>query len=83
MTTLIQSVTSNAIPFNDASQCYRRIGPTRLKLMNEITDAYEAFNEAEAYLKLVDVKNVEQVKQALSTLVEACGAYADNLGWNL
>ena len=51
--TLIQSVTSNAIPLDRAQECYRRIGPTRRQRMNDLKTAFERFVEAEEELRFM------------------------------
>ena len=55
----IQSVTSNAIPLDRAEECFRRVGPTRYRLMTEIENAYECFVEAESDMNFIHVKTVE------------------------
>ena len=79
----IQSVTSNAIPLDRAEECFRRIGPTRYRLMTEIENAYERFYEAESDMNFIHVKTVEETKQSLADLIAAAHAYSANLNWKL
>ena len=79
----IQSVTSNAIPLDRAEECFRRIGPTRFRLMTEIENAYERFFEAESDMNFIHVKTVEETKQCLADLIAAAHAYSANLNWKL
>ena len=79
----IQSVTSNAIPLDRAEECFRRIGPTRFRLMTDIENAYERFFEAESDMNFIHVKTVEETKQSLADLIAAAHAYSANLNWKL
>ena len=79
----IQSVTSNAIPLDLAEECFRRIGPTRFRLMTDIENAYERFFEAESDMNFIHVKTVEETKQCLADLIAAAHAYSANLNWKL
>ena len=79
----IQSVTSNAIPLDRAEECFRRIGPTRFRLMTDIENAYERFFEAESDMNFIHVKTVEETKQSLADLIAAAQSYAQNLNWKL
>ena len=79
----IQSVTSNAIPLDRAEECFRRVGPTRYRLMTEIQAAYERFAEAQSDMNFIHVKTVEETKQCLADLITAAHAYSANLNWKL
>ena len=79
----ILSVTSNAIPLDRAEECFRRIGPTRFRLMTDIENAYERFFEAESDMNFIHVKTVEDTKQCLADLITAAHAYSANLNWKL
>jgi hypothetical protein len=81
MTALVQSVTSNAIPLDRADECFRRIGPTRRQLMNDLKTCFERFVEAEEELKFMHTYTVHDVKQRLADLIAAAHAYSKNLGW--
>ena len=83
MTTLIQSVTSNAIPHDRADEMYRRIGSTRYLLMTELQTAYECFVDSEADMRFLHTRTVEETKQCLADLIAACNAYSNNLNWKL
>ena len=83
MTTLIQSVTSNAIPHDRADEMYRRIGSTRTRLMDEVKTSFDRFVEAESDMNFIHVKTVEETKQRLADLIAACQSYSDNLAWKL
>ena len=79
----ILSVAANAIPLDRADECFRRIGPTRYRLMTEIENAYERFFEAESDMNFIHVKTVEDTKQCLADLITAAHAYSANLNWKL
>ena len=79
--TLIQSVTSNAIPLDRAEEMYRRIGPTKRQRMDELKTAFERFVESEEEMRFLHTYTVSDTKQRLADLIAACHAYSDNLGW--
>ena len=81
--TLIQSVTSNAIPLDRADEMYRRIGPTKRQRMDELKTAFERFVEAEEEMRFLHTYTVSDAKQRLADLIDAAHAYSRNLGWVL
>ena len=79
----IQSVTSNAIPLDRAEECFRRVGPTRYRLMTELQTAYERFVDSEADMRFLHTRTVEDTQQCLADLIAAAQSYAQNLNWKL
>ena len=77
------SVTANAIPLDRADECFRRIGPKRRRLMNELETAYERFVDSEADMRFLHTRTVEDTQQCLADLIAAAQSYAQNLNWKL
>jgi hypothetical protein len=79
--TLVESVTSQAIPLDRADECFRRVGPTKRQRMDELKTAFERFVESEEEMRFLHTYTVSDTKQRLADLIAACHAYSDNLGW--
>lgn len=79
----ILSVTENVIPFDRAEECFRRIGPKRKALMADVETAYLRFVDAEADMRFMHTRTVQEAQQSLADLIAACKAYSQNLDWNL
>lgn len=79
----ILSVAANAIPLDRADECFRRIGPKRRRLMNELKTAYERFVDSEADMRFMHTRTVEDTQQCLADLIAATQSYAQNLNWKL
>ena len=79
--TLVESVTSQAIPLDRADECFRRVGPTKKLRMDELKTAFERFAEAEEEMRFLHTYTVSDTKQRLSDLIDAAHRYAENLGW--
>ena len=77
------SVAANAIPLDRAEECFRRVGPTRYRLMTELQTAYERFVDSEADMRFLHTRTVEDTKQCLADLIAAAHAYSANLNWKL
>jgi hypothetical protein len=79
--TLVESVTSQAIPLDRADECFRRVGPTRIRLMDELKTSFERFVEAEQGMNYMHTFTVRETQQRLADLIDAAHAYSKNLGW--
>ena len=79
--TLVESVTSQAIPLDRADECFRRVGPTKKQRMDELKTAFERFVESEEEMRFLHTYTVSDTKQRLADLIDAAHRYADNLGW--